>query len=281
MSSVPSKPLERSQPILAMSQPDPLSPPEDDLDADARPDSWPDRGPDSAPDPRGDPRHVAIIMDGNGRWAQKRHLPRLEGHRRGVETARRIVEAAYKRELGFLTLYSFSTENWRRPKAEVTGLMQLFRHYVESNLEELHRNNVRIRMIGWRDRVEPDIVRWVERAEDLTAKNTGMTLSIAFNYGSRQEIVEAGERIIEQAKAGLLDPHTISTETIKAHMLSTGLPDPDLLIRTSGEQRMSNYLLWQIVNAEIYITETLWPDFDAAGLELALDYFRQRRAPVR
>lgn len=224
------------------------------------------------------PEHIAIIMDGNGRWATSRGLPRLEGHRRGVETTQRIVEAAVELEVGYLTLYSFSTENWRRPAAEVQGLMQLFRLYVESNLDRLHRGNVRVQMIGGRERVAKDILVWIDRASSLTRGNTGLTLTIAFNYGSRLEMLQAARAAIADAAAGRLGLDEITPEAIAQRLQSAALPNPDLLVRTSGELRLSNYLLWQLADRRMYFTETLWPDFDKADLEKAIVWWRAAEA---
>lgn len=224
------------------------------------------------------PRHVAIIMDGNGRWATGRGMPRLEGHRKGVEAAQRVVEAAYERGLDYLTLYSFSTENWRRPQAEVSGLMQLFRLYVENNLKKLHKNNVRIQMIGGRERLEKDIVKWVSHAEALTAGNTGLTLTIAFNYGSRQELLEAAQGLLGELERGEVCREKVGHEDFERHLQTASMPHPDLLIRTSGEQRFSNYLMWQSVDAVVRFTDVLWPDFGREALEESLDYFAQQRA---
>lgn len=224
------------------------------------------------------PRHVAIIMDGNGRWAKARHMPRTVGHREGVKAVRETVRAAADLGIQVLTLYSFSSENWRRPPDEVSALMSLLRYYVRDELEDLHRNNVRMRFIGRRARLAPDIVEWIERAESKTAANTGLTLVIAFNYGAQDEITDAVRRIARQVAAGRLKPEEISPETIAEHLDTAGLPDPDLVIRTSGEKRVSNFLLWQAAYAEFSFVDTLWPDFGRAQLEGALaEYARRER----
>jgi undecaprenyl diphosphate synthase len=224
------------------------------------------------------PRHVAIIMDGNGRWAMARGLPRTMGHRRGVEAVRRTCEAA--RDLGIrcLTLFSFSSENWRRPPDEISDLMQLLRFYLRSEIAELHRNNTRLRVIGDRSRLSEDIVQLVEHAEDVTRANTRMDLVIALSYGGRAEIVTAARRLAEEAAAGRLDPATVDDARFRAALYTADLPDPDLLIRTSGEKRISNFLLWQIAYAELVFVDTLWPDFGRRDLEDAItEYHRRER----
>ncbi|MGL5362708.1 MAG: isoprenyl transferase [Bosea sp. (in: a-proteobacteria)] len=222
------------------------------------------------------PRHVAVIMDGNGRWAQARGLPRHEGHRRGLDALRRTVKAAGDLGLEVLTVYSFSTENWRRPRAEVSFLLGLLRRFVENDLAELHDANVRVRMIGGREGLAQDILALIEKAEALTAGNTKLTLVIAFNYGSRDELVRVARQIAVQAAAGTLSADTIDEDFLSARMDTDGLPDPDLVIRTSGEMRISNFLLWQAAYAEFIVTPTLWPDFDKAALEEAITEFHAR-----
>jgi undecaprenyl diphosphate synthase len=230
-------------------------------------------------DPRRLPRHVAIIMDGNGRWAQRRHLPRIAGHRAGVTSARGVIEACAKLHLPALTLYAFSVENWRRPKAEIDFLMRLLREYLKRELPEIHRNNIRMVILG---RLEglPEAVRDdIREAMAITAGNTGMTLAVALNYGGRAEIVDAVNAILAESRKSNgngASSHPITEETISSHLYTAGLPDPDLLIRTSGELRVSNFLLWQIAYAEIYVTDTLWPDFDNAQLYRALLEFQSR-----
>lgn len=222
------------------------------------------------------PTHVAIIMDGNGRWAQKRHLPRAEGHRRGVEAVRRTVRAAAARGIRYLTIYSFSSENWRRPASEIADLMNLLKLFVRRDLAELHRANVRVRIIGERADLQPDITALLEEAESVTRDNTGLTLVVAFNYGSRQEIVRAARRIAEDVLAGRLAPEAIDSAAVAARLDLAGVPDPDLIIRTSGEQRLSNFLLWQAAYAELVFLPVLWPDFDEATFDEALAEFARR-----
>lgn len=224
------------------------------------------------------PDHVAIIMDGNGRWAARRHLPRKLGHREGVETVRRIVRAAGDLRIPYLTLYGFSTENWRRPAEEVNDLMGLLRLYIRRDLAELHRNNVRIRIIGSREGLAGDIVQLIAEAEQLTAANTGLNLTIAFNYGGQAEIVCAARRLARAAAEGRLDPDDITPERFAAELETGGLPDPDLVIRTSGDQRLSNFLIWQSAYAELVFVDELWPDFTAEHLAGALaEYGRRER----
>ena len=225
------------------------------------------------------PRHVAIIMDGNGRWAQARGLPRYEGHRRGVDAVRRAVRAAREIGVSFLTLYSFSTENWSRPADEVSLLMGLLKRFIRNDLAELHANDVRVRVIGGREGLAPDIAALLVEAEELTRCNGGLTLAVAFNYGGRQEIVEAARRLAAKAAAGKLDPQAIGVEHFASSLSSCDIPDPDLIIRTSGEQRLSNFLLWQAAYSELVFLPLHWPDFDRAAFESALDeyYTRERR----
>ncbi len=222
------------------------------------------------------PVHVGIIMDGNGRWAAARGLPRIEGHRRGVEALRRTVRNAGELGIKVLTIYSFSTENWSRPKQEVSDLMSLIKRYVREDLAELHRGGVRVLMIGDRDGLDPEILKLVGDAEALTRENDKLTLAVAFNYGGRQEIARAAQRIAEGVAAGKIDPERIDTGTVDAHLDTAGLPDPDLIIRTSGELRISNFLLWQSAYAEFVVLPVHWPDFDRAAFEQALEEFRRR-----
>ncbi|MEZ2406237.1 isoprenyl transferase [Bosea sp. RCC_152_1] len=222
------------------------------------------------------PAHVAIIMDGNGRWAQMRGLPRQEGHRRGLEALRRTVRNASDLGIAVLTLYSFSTENWRRPHAEVSFLMGLLKHFVEKDLAELSAANVQVRIIGSRLDLAPDLRRLVEHAETRTRGNTGLILAIAFNYGSRDEIVRAARQLAADAAAGRIDPAAIDDATLAARLDTHDLPDPELVIRTSGETRISNFLLWQAAYAEFVFTPVMWPDFDRAAFEDALAQYRQR-----
>jgi undecaprenyl diphosphate synthase len=229
--------------------------------------------------PRALPRHIAIIMDGNGRWAQARGLPRIAGHRRGAEAVRRTVTAAGELGIPYLTLFGFSSENWKRPLAEVDDLMGLLRHYLRGEIAELHRNGVRLRIIGDRGRLAPDIVTLIANAEALTCENTGVNLTVALSYGGRAEIVAAVRAIAAKAVDGELTPDAIAEEAISQHLFTADIPDPDLLIRTSGEQRISNFLLWQCAYSELIFTKTLWPDFGRGDLEQAIADFggRERR----
>ena len=222
------------------------------------------------------PRHVAIIMDGNGRWAAARGLPRVEGHRRGVEALRRTVRAAGEIGISFVTIFSFSAENWSRPATEVVELMGLLRRFIRNDLAELHKSNVRVRIIGERQALDPDIGRLLTEAEELTKANDGLTLVVAFNYGARQEITRAARRIAQQVAEGKLAPTDITTETVGGFLDAPDLPDPDLIIRTSGEQRLSNFLLWQSAYSELVFLPTYWPDFDRATLEAAISEYQQR-----
>ncbi len=225
------------------------------------------------------PEHVAIIMDGNGRWAQSRGLPRFEGHRRGVEAVRRTVRSAIDFGIPYLTIYSFSSENWSRPAEEVAMLMGLLKRYIRNDLADLHRNDVRVRVIGLRAGLPPDIAALLDEAETLTAANRGLTLVVAFNYGARQEIVEAARALARQAAEGKLDPAAIDADLFAMGLGAAGVPDPDLIIRTSGEQRLSNFMLWQAAYAELVFLPIHWPDFDHAAFESALAQFaaRERR----
>jgi undecaprenyl diphosphate synthase len=222
------------------------------------------------------PRHVAIIMDGNGRWAAARGLPRVEGHRRGVEALRRTIRAAADIGISIVTIFSFSAENWSRPATEVVELMGLLRRFIRNDLAELHKSNVRVRIIGERQALDPDIGRLLTEAEELTKSNDGLTLVVAFNYGARQEITRAARRIAEQVAEGKLAPADITDETIGGFLDAPDLPDPDLIIRTSGEQRLSNFLLWQSAYSELVFLPTYWPDFDRATLEAAISEYQQR-----
>jgi undecaprenyl diphosphate synthase len=237
----------------------------------------PDAGAPQTPTPKGSaPRHVAIIMDGNGRWAAARGLPRAEGHRRGVEAIRRTVRAAGELGIQYLTVFSFSSENWTRPAAEVSELMGLLRRFVRNDLAELHANNVRVRIIGEREGLSPDIGRLLAEAEELTRGNTGLTLFVAFNYGARQEIVSAARRAAQAVARGEMTPEQIDLESFAGFLGAPDVPDPDLIIRTSGEQRLSNFLLWQSAYSELVFIPTYWPDFDRAALEQAIDEFHRR-----
>lgn len=222
------------------------------------------------------PRHVAVIMDGNGRWARARGRPRTFGHSQGVEALRRAVEAAGELNIEYLTVFGFSTENWRRPVDEVNALFDLLRLYVARDLDRLAREGVRVRVIGSRDDLAQDIREIIESAEAKTEANTRLNLTIAFNYGAQGEIVRVARRIAAEAAAGTLKPEAITEALIESYLDTAGLPPPDLLIRTSGEQRMSNFLLWQAAYAELVFLDVLWPDFDRAALEQALDEYRRR-----
>jgi undecaprenyl diphosphate synthase len=224
----------------------------------------------------GVPRHVAIIMDGNGRWAAARGLPRVEGHRRGVEALRKTVRAAGEIGIQCLTIFSFSSENWQRPPSEVRELMSLLRLFIRKDLAELHSNGVRVRVIGERDSLDPDIRRLLEEAEQLTCENTHLLLVVAFNYGARDEIARAVRRIAARVAAGAMEPEAISEEMIGENLDAPDIADPDLIIRTSGEQRLSNFLLWQAAYSELVFSPVYWPDFDRATLEAAIDEYRRR-----
>ncbi|ANY81453.1 di-trans,poly-cis-decaprenylcistransferase [Microvirga ossetica] len=224
----------------------------------------------------GMPAHVAIIMDGNGRWAAQRGLPRFEGHRRGVEAIRRAVRTAGDLGIRYLTVYSFSAENWRRPAQEVSDLMGLLKRFVRHDLAELHANNIRVRIIGEREGLASDIRLLLDEAEHLTRVNTGLTLVIAFNYGGRQEIVSAMRALARRVKEGTLDPAAIDMDTVGAALDTHDIPDPDLVIRTSGEQRVSNFLTWQTAYSEFVFLPCFWPDFDEAAFKAAIDEFCRR-----
>ncbi len=225
------------------------------------------------------PRHVAIIMDGNGRWATARGLPRSAGHHRGAEAARRAVVGAAEMGIGYLTLFSFSSENWRRPPAEIDDLMGLLRFYLRKEISTLQESDVRLRVIGERDRLDPEIVSLIERAENETAANDRLTLVIALSYGARAEIAGAARRIAEAVKDGTLDPSEVGEKLLERHLLTEGIPDPDLIIRTSGEKRLSNFLLWQAAYAELMFIDRYWPDFTKEDLEDAVREYhgRERR----
>ncbi len=222
------------------------------------------------------PGHVAIIMDGNGRWASLRGQPRSAGHRQGVEALRRTVRAASGMGIGVLTLYSFSTENWSRPAAEVRFLLELLRRYIRTDVADLHRANVRIMVIGDREGLEPSLRGMFEEAEALTRENTALKLVIAFNYGGRQEITRAVRALAHKVAAGKIAPDDITPAVIGNHLDTGGLPEPDLLIRTGGEQRLSNYLLWQCAYTEFVFIPDYWPDFDADRLHQAVETYRLR-----
>jgi undecaprenyl diphosphate synthase len=229
--------------------------------------------------PRPLPRHIAIIMDGNGRWAKARGLPRIAGHRRGAEALRRTLVAASELGIPYLTLFGFSSENWKRPLDEVDDLMGLLRHYLRGEIAELHKNGVRLRVIGEIGRLSADLITLIANAETLTRDSRAINLTIALSYGGRAEIVAATRAIAAKVAAGSLAVEAIDEDLIARHLFTSDLPDPDLLIRTSGEQRISNFLLWQCAYAELVFTKTLWPDFGRSDLEQAIaDYCgRERR----
>jgi undecaprenyl diphosphate synthase len=222
------------------------------------------------------PRHVAIIMDGNGRWAAARGLPRVEGHRRGVEALRKTVRAAGELGIAVLTIFSFSSENWARPQSEIRDLLLLLRRFIRNDLVELHKSNVCVRIIGERDDLAADIRGLLQEAEDLTRNNTGLNLVVAFNDGARQEIARAARRLVAEVAAGRLAADAITPELLGRHLDIPDLPDPDVIIRTSGEQRLSNFLLWQAAYSELVFVPTYWPDFDRTTLENAIAEYRRR-----
>ena len=222
------------------------------------------------------PRHVAIIMDGNGRWAQLRQKHRVEGHRAGIQAVRDTVETAARLGLEVLTLYAFSIENWKRPQSEVATLMGLLKHYLRSELDTLLSNNIRFRVVGRRHELEPDVLDELERAEERTASNTGLQFNIALNYGGRAEIIDAVKRLVAEVQARGTSPDALDEADLARHLYTAGQPDPDLLIRTSGELRISNFLLWQIAYSEIWVTDVLWPDFRRKHLLQAILDFQKR-----
>jgi undecaprenyl diphosphate synthase len=229
--------------------------------------------------PRPVPRHIAIIMDGNGRWAKARGLPRIAGHRSGAEAARRAVTAAAELGVPYLTLFGFSSENWKRSSGEIEGLMGLLRHYLRAEVAELHRNGARLRVIGDLGRLASDILRLIKHTEAVTRENSRITVTMALSYGGRAEIVAAVRTIAQKAASGNLAAELVDEECFSRHLFTAELPDPDLLIRTSGEQRISNFLLWQCAYSELVFAKTLWPDFSKRDLEQAIDEFcgRERR----
>lgn len=227
-------------------------------------------------DPALMPRHIAIIMDGNGRWANRRGLPRVEGHRRGVKSVRATIEECCRLGIGQLTLYCLSSENWKRPQAEIDLLMRLLRKYLIDERTEIMEQNIRFTHLGWRTRLPAKVLQELDESIRVSANNTGMVLALAIDYGSRTEIVDAARRLAEQARDGKLDPAAITETTFSNALYTAGMPDPDLLIRTAGELRISNYLLWQISYAEIWVTEKCWPEFDAATLQEALRAYGRR-----
>jgi undecaprenyl diphosphate synthase len=222
------------------------------------------------------PRHVAIIMDGNGRWAAERGLPRSLGHRSGVEAVRRTVRAAIDLSIPYLTVYSFSSENWSRPPEEIDDLMGLMKRFIRRDLADLHQNNVRILVIGERTHVDGEMLALIDEARELTRDNTGLTLVIAFNYGARAEIARAAQRLCEEVAAGRLAPADVTPEKLAGALDTAGIPDPDVLIRTSGEVRLSNFLLWQSAYAELVFLDAYWPDFGRELLEEAIAQYQAR-----
>jgi undecaprenyl diphosphate synthase len=231
------------------------------------------------PENTGSPRHVAIIMDGNGRWAAARGLPRAEGHRRGVEALRKVLRAAHELGISYLTIFSFSSENWSRPASEIGDLFGLLRRFIRNDLASLHSDGVCVRVIGEREGLEPDIKALLKEAEDLTRNNTRLTLVVAFNYGSRHEIANAAQRLAIEVAEGKRDAASITAETLGSYLDAPDIPDPDLIIRTSGEQRLSNFLMWQAAYSELVFVPMHWPDFDKAALEGAIAEYatRERR----
>lgn len=222
------------------------------------------------------PAHVAIIMDGNGRWAKSRGLPRTLGHRQGVEAVRRTVRAAIELNIAYLTIYSFSSENWSRPVDEIMDLMGLMKRFIRRDLADLHKEGVRVRIIGERDNVDPELLALIDEAVEVTTNNTKLNLIIAFNYGARAEIAKAARKLAHDVAAGKLKPDDICAEALGSALDTGGIPDPDLLIRTSGELRLSNFLLWQTAYTEFIFLDTFWPDFDKNALEAAVAEYRAR-----
>ena len=231
----------------------------------------------AAADKHGVPRHVAIIMDGNGRWAEKRGLPKIEGHKAGGETVRRISNLAWELGVEFLTLYAFSTENWRRSPTEVSALMRLLGDSIEGNRGEMMEKGVRLRVIGRRNRIPGHVLAKLDKTVAATADNPNGTLVVALNYGGRAEIADAAKSIAMDARAGKIAPNKIDEKLFAKYLYAPDIPDPDLLIRTSGELRISNFLLWETSYSELWFTDTLWPDFDRADFEKALDDFKSRQ----
>lgn len=222
------------------------------------------------------PQHIAIIMDGNGRWAQSRGLPRLAGHKQGAETVENIVRLAAEKGVRYLTLFAFSTDNWKRSEEEVSGLMGLLRVYLRSKTADMHKNNVKLKVIGDRSRLSDDIVSSIQSAEELTAQNTGITVIVALSYGGKWDIVQAVQSLVAQAESGSLKASDVTEAMLESALSTKDIPDPDLIIRTSGEQRISNFLLWQGAYAEYFFTECHWPEFDEVIFEQALASFQKR-----
>ncbi len=222
------------------------------------------------------PRHVALILDGNGRWARKRMLPRNAGHAAGSRNVEKICEAAWNMGIGYLTMYAFSTENWSRPQEEVDALMKLLHSYLKDCIKTSKKNNMQVRVIGDITRLEPDLQDRIRELEQVSAANTGLHFQVALNYGSRDEITRAVRRMAEDVQAGKLQPDQITEQRISGYLDTEGIPDPDLMIRTSGEQRLSNYLLWQLAYSEFYFTDILWPDFNVKELQKAVEFYQKR-----
>lgn len=223
------------------------------------------------------PTHVAIIMDGNGRWAKKRFMPRLEGHRQGAKSVRRAVEFCRSNGIKFLTLYAFSTENWQRPESEVSGLMKLLSQFIDSEIDEIHKNDIRFNIIGQTKRLPAFVKNKIETALAKTSKNRTMVLTVALSYGGRQEIISAALEVHEALLSGSLKKEDVNDSVFSSYLNTVNLPDPDLLIRTGGEIRISNFLLWQVAYAELYFTDQLWPDFDENSFWKAIEEFRSRQ----
>ncbi len=225
----------------------------------------------------GNPRHIAIIMDGNGRWAQKRFMPRIIGHQAGAKAVQKIVEYCVNEKIEVLSLFAFSSENWRRPAEEVSLLMKLFNATLQAQIKKMHEKNIRLLCIGEKSAFSPDLQAKIAEGETLTKDNTGLTLVIAANYGGHWDMCQAAQKVMEKIVAGQIESSSITEELIQQHLSTAGLPDPDLFIRTGGEQRISNFLLWQLAYTEFYFTATLWPDFDQQTLVEAIDSFRHRQ----
>ena len=220
--------------------------------------------------------HIALIMDGNGRWARSKGLPRYEGHAQGLRTLRKLLRDLKNLNISYLTLFTFSIDNWKRPKEETSKLMQLLRKFISNDLSELHSNNVRIKVIGSRNEIPKDIVDLINGAEALTIDNTGLYLQVAFNYSGRQEIINATKKIAIASAKGEIDPNKIDNTIFESNLYSAGVPDPDLIIRTGSEKRVSNFLLWQLSYSEVYFEECLWPDFNKNKLDLAINDYNSR-----
>lgn len=222
------------------------------------------------------PRHVAIILDGNGRWAKKRLLPRNAGHAAGSKNVEKICSAAWNMGIEYVTMYAFSTENWSRPQDEVDALMKLLYSYLKDCIKTSKKNNMQVRVIGDISRLAEDLQEQIRELEEVSAQNTGLHFQVALNYGSRDEMIRAIQKMGQAVRSGQLEPDNITEQTVSDYLDTRGIPDPDLMIRTSGEQRLSNYLLWQMAYTEFYFTDVLWPDFDKAELEKAVEFYRQR-----